>query len=268
MNLKGKTALVTGASSGMGVEFAKQLAAMGADLVITARRADRLEKVAAAIAAAHGVKVTVVALDLARQGAARELYAKTEGEGVLIDVFINNAGVGLYGDFAGTPWEKIASLLQLDVVTCTELLYLFAGAMKGRGGGHILNVASYVAYMPVPNYAAYAAGKAYVRNLSEAAAYELKDTGVKVLAVCPGAVATEFFETAGHGEPPWLVRMTISTPDAVARTGLSALFRGRRVIVPGFLNALSAWMTRLGSRRLVLQIVGAVMRSRKALPKP
>lgn len=268
MNLKGKTALVTGASSGMGVEFAKQLAAMGADLVITARRADRLEKVAAGIAAAHGVKVTVVALDLAREGAARELFAKTEGAGIRIDVFINNAGVGLYGDFAGTPWEKIASLLQLDVVTCTELMYLFAGAMKGRGGGHILNIASYVGYMPVPTYAVYAAAKAYVRNLSEAAGYELRESGVTVLAVCPGAVATEFFATAGQDEVPWLVRSTISTPDAVARTGLAALFRGRRVIVPGFLNALSVWMTRFGSRRFVLQIVGAVVRGRKALPKP
>ena len=268
MNLKGKTALVTGASSGLGSSFAKQLAAMGADLVITARRADRLEKLAAEIAARHGVKVAVITLDLGAPDAARRLFEKTEGAGIAIDVLVNNAGFACYGAFTETPLERIESLIAVDVLALTGLTHLFARAMLARGQGWVLNVASFAAYMPVPNYAAYAAAKAYVRNFSEAVAHELRDTGVRVMSLCPGGVATEFWEVAGQAEPPAVMKMLMDTPDEVARIGLGALFRGRRNIVAGILNALGAWSTRLGPRRFVVRIAAALTGTTKALPKP
>lgn len=253
--LRGRTALVTGASSGLGASFAEQLAALGADLVITARREDRLRDLAARLEAAHRVAVTVIPLDLAGPGAAEQLFAATEGRDRPVHVLVNNAGFGTLAPFVDVPIETTRSELQLNVVALTDLCRLFAHAMADRGDGHVLNVASFAAWTPVPFFATYAAGKAYVRHLSEALAEELRDRGVRVCALCPGAVDTEFWDRAGPRAPG-----PSAGPDEVARAGLDALFRGRASVLPGWINKLQAWFMALLPRRLVIRLTARIMR--------
>jgi uncharacterized protein len=268
MDLRGKTALVTGASSGIGEAAAKQLAARGANLVLTARRAERLEALAAALRREHGVEVRVVPLDLGTPTAARELFAKTEGEGLSIDVLINNAGFGTQESFTDIPWSKTLEQIQLNVVSLTELTHLFVTAMLARGGGHVLNVASIGAYMPVPSYATYAAGKAYVRNFTEALAHELRRTSVRVCCLCPGGTATEFMAVSGQ-ELSALIRATLMSPERCARIGLRALFAGRRNTVSGWSNRAMVFFLRFLPRRAIVWVAALVMeKPAKALPAP
>jgi short-subunit dehydrogenase len=256
MKLSGKTALVTGASSGMGHCFAEQLAAMGADLVICARRKERLDELAARIRESHGVEVLVIPVDLTEAGAAEKLFESTEGAGKPIEVLINNAGFAIFSPFVDIPWERTRQQIGLNVFALTELTWRFTGAMRGRGRGNILNVASFAGYTAVPNYATYAAGKAYVRNFSEALAWELRKTGVRVCSLCPGPVATEFFNVAGQTEMTPMVRAIQMQPERVARIGLKALFRGRRNLLPGPANKLSAFFMRFLPRRFLVWMTG------------
>lgn len=256
--LKGRTALVTGASSGIGDHFARQLAARGMNLVITARRADRLEALAGELRATHSVEVDVVPLDLGQPGAASELFEKVEGAGKRVDVLINNAGFGTQEHFVDIPWERQREQLQLNVVSLTELTHRFSKAMLSRGQGWILNVASIGAYMPVPDYAAYAAGKAYVRNFTEALAFELRRTPVRVCCVCPGATATEFLQVSGQKETA-LVKAALMPAERCARIGLRALFAGRRNVVAGMMNSIGMWFLRFVPRRLIVRIAALIM---------
>ncbi|HEY3358869.1 MAG TPA: SDR family oxidoreductase [Polyangia bacterium] len=241
-------ALVTGASSGLGRELARQLAARGYDLVLTARREERLVALAAELTARHADRaVEVVALDLGAPGAAAALAARTEGAGRPIEVLVNNAGFATYGPFVEQPWEKTAQELDLNVRALTELCARFVPAMRARGRGFVLNVASFVAALPLPSYATYAAGKAYVRNFSEALGFELRGTGVSVCALCPGGITTEFWDVAGHRPRP-IVRATADRPAKVARVGLTALFAGRRLVTAGLLNKLWGFLLRFFPR--------------------
>ncbi len=259
MDLTKKRALVTGASSGIGEQFARQLAARGVDLVITARREERLEKLAAELREAHSVEVTPIPLDLSAADAPKTLFEKTAAAGQPVDILINNAGYAIYGPFADTPFDKTRNLLQLNILALSELTHRFLGPMRERNYGWILNVASFVAYLPVGEFAAYSASKAYVRNFSEAVAAELKKTNVRVCSLCPGAVATEFLDVAGQEQVPGLVKATMDKPDKVARIGLAALFRGRRNIVAGVLNKTGAWFMRFLPRRLLVWIASKVL---------
>ena len=258
MDLRGRTALVTGASSGIGVCFAKQLAAMGASLVLTARRKDRLDALAEELRAAHGVDVTTVALDLGSSDAPRALFDATEGAGKAIDVLVNNAGFGTQARFDAMAWPRAAEQLQLNVVSLTELTHRFVAPMLARGRGHVLNVASIGAYVAVPGYATYAAGKAYVLSFTEAIAAELSGTGVRACCLCPGGTRTEFFEAAGQ-KPSWLVEASLMSAERCAKIGLRALFGGRRNIIAGLSNTLMCWSLRLVPRRLAAWIAGLVM---------
>jgi uncharacterized protein len=257
-DLKGKTALVTGASSGIGAAFARQLAAAGASVIITARRADRLAALAQELEAAHGTVVTTLSIDLAEPGGAAALFAATEGAGKAVDVLVNNAGFGGYDRFDRLPWASSRDQIQLNITSLTELTHGFLGKMLARGGGHILNVASIGAYMPVPHYATYAATKAFVRNFTEAIASELADTPVRVCCLCPGGTKTEFFDAAGH-KPNLLVRATMMSADACAEIGLYALFEGRRNIIAGWSNSIGMWLLRFLPRRLITWGAGIVM---------
>jgi short-subunit dehydrogenase len=258
IDLKGKTALVTGASSGLGAAFARLLAARGADLVITARRAENLEALARELETAHRVNVTVIALDLSEPGAPAQLHAETEGRGRAVDILINNAGGGIHQNFADTPWEKIARQIQLNVVALTELTHLFVKAMLARGSGHVLNIASIGAYTPSPTYATYSAGKAFVRDFTEAVAYELRNTRVRVCCLCPGGTLTEFHLAAGHELKP-IFKTTFMTAEACAAVGLSALFSGRRNVISGFVNKISMFMLRFVPRSLMLWMTALTM---------
>jgi uncharacterized protein len=260
MDLKGKRALVTGASSGMGEAYARQLAARGAALVIVARRAERLEALARELRDRHRVEVEVIGLDLSKADAAQALFDRTEGAAKPVDVVINNAGFGTKDYFLDIPWEKLSEQIQLNATTVAELTWRFGRAMRDRKGGHILNVASIGAYTPSPVYANYSATKAYVRDLTEAAAFELRGSGVRLCSVCPGLVKTEFHQVAGH-DASGLSMVTMSA-DKAARIGLDALFGGRRNIVPGWYNKLQTFFFRLIPRRWM--VFGAAM----AMGKP
>jgi short-subunit dehydrogenase len=256
--LQGKTALVTGASSGLGVAFARQLAAMGANLVITARRADNLAALARELEERHKIAVTVLPLDLSEPGAAEKLHAETEGKGHPVDILINNAGGGLHQHFADAPWEKLARQIQLNVVALTELTHLFVSAMRKRGAGHILNVASIGAYTPTPTYATYAAGKAFVRDFTEAIAYELRNTPVRVCCLCPGGTLTEFHQASGQTLPA-AIRATFMTADRCAAIGLASLFGGRRNVISGLINKLSMFLLRFLPRRTMVWVTALTM---------
>lgn len=259
MDLKEKTALVTGASSGLGDAFARQLSSMGANIVITARRGERLDALAAKLKENSGSRVLAVPLDLMEKNAAKELFAVTEGSGMPVEVLVNNAGFASMGGFLDTPLEKLHGQIRVNVEALTELTYMFAGAMEARKSGYILNVASYAGHIPVPYYAVYAATKAYVNNLTEALHYEFRETGVNLCSLCPGAVATEFWDVAGS-RPPSSGAMQMDTPDDVARKALTALFKGKRSVMPGALNGISSYMSKVGPRGLVLKIAAKMAR--------
>ncbi len=244
------TAIVTGASSGIGECAARQLAERGMNLVIVARRKERLEKLKEEIEAKSKVKVEVLALDLSAEGAAERLYEATEGAGTEIEVLINNAGFGTQGQFADIPWSKSSEQMRLNIFSLTELTHRFLVKMKTRDRGYILNVASIGAYMPVAGYATYAAGKAFVRNFSEALAHELRRTSVRVCCLCPGPTETEFIDVAGQ-KISAVEKLAFMSADRCARIGLRALFGGRRLIVSGFLNTLMMFWLRFFPRRVI-----------------
>lgn len=258
MKLQSKRALITGASSGMGSCFARRLAAMGAEVVLCARRADRLEELARELTEQHGVQATPLPLDLSFPEAAVQVFDRTEGAGLPVDLLINNAGYAVHGPFAESDCQKIDNMLRLNILTLTRLSHLFSNAMLQRKSGHILNVASFAGYLPVPNYAAYAASKTYVRNFTEALAFELRKTGVRVCCVCPGATRTEFWKVAGDENPSFLVRATMAPPDRVAKIGLKALLGRRRNVVVGIPNKLSAFFTRFLPRRTGVSIASKI----------
>ena len=241
--VRGLTALVTGASSGIGAEMARQLAARGANVIVTARRGDRLEALAKDLRAAHEVNVDVVVLDLGKADAAAALFDKTEGAGKPVDVLINNAGFGTQEHFVDAPWEKLHEQMQLNIVSLTELSSSLLEGHARRKRGWILNVASIGAYLPCPDYATYAAGKAYVRDFTEALAHELRRSPLRVCCLCPGGTATEFFEVAGQ-KPNAVVKMSLMSPARCARIGLRALLGGRRNIVAGVMNTLGMFLLR------------------------
>lgn len=236
MDVRDQWAMVTGASSGLGALFARELAADGAHLVLVARREERLTALAEELRAAHGVEVRVVAADLTETGAVdRVLAAAPE-----LHVLVNNAGFGVHGDLVDTDWDTVQQMLALNVVVLTELCHKAGAAMAARGRGGILNVASVQAWLSAPHYGAYAGSKGYVRQLSEALHEELRPKGVHVTCLCPGVTRTEFLEVAGH-ELDWLQRLGMGEPEPVVRAGLRGLRRNRMTVIPGVSNWLTAW---------------------------
>ncbi len=260
MNLAGKRALVTGASGGIGGAFARRLAARGADLILTGRSEEKLEALASEIEKAHGRAVFWTVEDLTRPGGPVSLFERTEGSGRAVDLLVNNAGAAQFGEFLDRPWERVASELHLNTAALTELCYRFGRAMRDRRGGYILNVASIGSYVPAPGLAAYGAEKAYVLSLTEALAHELRPAGVRVCAVCPGAVRTAWWENAGQKEPvSAVVRAIMTSPEEVARVGLRGLLRGRRNVMVGLDIGLAVFFLRFLPRRLVVAVSAALI---------
>ena len=245
---KGATALVTGASSGIGEEFARVLAESGANLVLVARREDRLKQLADALRTAHGVAVHVEALDLGAPDAGAELHRRTSEAGLAVDLLVNNAGFGVYGPHMEIPWEREQQLLQLDIVALAQLTKLYVADMLRRGRGRVIQVASIGAYQPSPTYAAYAAAKAYVLYFGEALDYELRGTGVRCTVLSPGVTKSEFLEVSGQPLRPFH-RWTMMSARAVVENGLRASLRGKPSVIPGLANKLAVWSLRLAPRR-------------------
>jgi uncharacterized protein len=256
--LQGRHALVTGASSGLGADFARELAARGADVTLVARREQRLRRLQAELGQRHRGRVEVVALDLTAAGAPDELLAATDGAGRPVDVLVNNAGYGLYGEFSRLDWERQRNMLELDVIVPVHLTKLFLPGMLERGFGFVLNIASVGAYQPSPTYASYSAAKSFILNFTEALSYELRGTGVRATVLSPGIVATEFLAVSGQ-QPTRYQRLARMDSATVARIGVDGMLKGRPSLVAGRLNAASVWSNRLLPRRVSAALANRLM---------
>jgi hypothetical protein len=255
-------ALVTGASSGIGLELATLLARDGHDLVLVARRSDRLEAIAQGLREEYGANSTVMARDLAEPDSARVVAQEAEARGFEIDVLVNAAGFGVYGPFDETPIEPELAMIQVNVVALTELTKRLLPAMRRRRRGRILNVASTASFLPGPLMAVYYASKAYVLSFTEALANETAGSGVAVTALCPGPTATEFSKRAGVAESSLFRGPLRLDAKAVALAGYRGMMRGRRVVIPGFGNKLVVQALRLAPRRLVAEMARRVQQTR------
>jgi short-subunit dehydrogenase len=247
-----KVALVTGASAGLGVEFARQLAKRGHRLVLAARRKEQLEELAKELGNARPV-----AIDLSKANAAAKLLGDLDANGETVDLLVNNAGFGLIGRFAELDAKRLRQMIDLNVGTLNDLCRAVAPAMIERKSGAILNVASTAAFQPGPKMAVYFATKAFVLSLSEALHEELKPHGIKVSCLCPGPTRTEFGEVAGFGGNGLFDRVAMDAA-AVVRTGLAGLDKNRAVVVPGLVNKLTANSGRFAPRSVVRKIAGAI----------
>lgn len=253
-----RTCLVTGASSGIGLELARQLAARGHGVTLVARREDRLQALAGDLRAAHGIRAEVLAADLTDASARAGLSGALAERGLVVDVLVNNAGFSTMGPVATADADRELAMIRTDVEAVVHLCSAFVGPMVERGRGAVLNVASTAAFQPLPGQAGYAASKAFVLSYTRALAEELRGTGVTATALCPGPVETEFVAASGLGEEqagdalPKV--MWVSAPD-VAKAAIAGLAAGRGVVIPGAANRVVAGFAHLTPRRLLLPIL-------------
>jgi hypothetical protein len=260
----GKRALITGASSGIGAAVARELATLGVDLVLTARRRDALDKVAADCAK---VRVDVVTADLGKPESAHVVWDAAAAGGA-IDILFNNAGFGYFRRFDAVDWARDAELVQLNMTSLVELARRFIDARKDSAGrAYLVNIASIGAYQSVPNMALYAASKAFVRNFSEGLHDEHRGSPISVTCVCPGGTHTEFHAAAGAGDYSWIANASMKSADYVAHAAIRAMLAGKRTAIPGFLNKLSCFGVRLVPRRFASWMAARVLgKPRLVLP--
>jgi uncharacterized protein len=259
----GSTVLVTGASSGIGAELARQLAQRGYNVTLSARRKERLDELAGELRTAHDVRVDVEPCDLGDRTARTALIERLRAGELEVVGVCNNAGLGFLGPFHELPLERESGVVAINVEAVHELTGAFLPRMVEQGNGAVLNVASTAAFQPLPGFATYAASKAFVVSFSEAVHSELSGTGVSVTALCPGFTRTEF--TAASGTPETEDRLpgfTLMDADDVARHGIDAMVEGRRSSVPGLLNKITSTSGRHVPRTLLLPIVKRVQRAR------
>lgn len=255
-------ALVTGASAGIGRELARLLARDDYDLILTARDEARLGELAAELRESRGTRAIVIAADLSTPTGARELAGRIEDAGLEVDVLVNNAGMGAAGAFVAIPLERQLALLQLNVVSLTELARRFLPPMLARRRGRILNVASTAAFQPGPFLATYYASKAYVLSLSEAIAEETRGSGVTVTVLSPGPTRTEFFSRANMRESA-LAKRAVMDAATVAAAGYAGMLRGDRLVVPGLANRALGAIVRVAPRSVVTRVVARLNRTRE-----
>lgn len=251
-----KTVLITGASGGIGRDFAELFARNGYDLIIVARSADRLQALANDLGDRYATAVVVIAQDLATPTAAHALFDAVTAQGLQVDELVNNAGFADYGEFVKSDLAKQEAMMQLNMGTLTSLTRLFLPQMVARRYGRVLNLASTAAFMPGPLMAVYYATKAYVLSFSEALASELEGTGVTVTVLCPGPTQTDFQARAEMGESKLVQnRDGMMASMAVAEQGFDALQAGKTLTIPGAMNRVQAMMPRFLPRRMVPGIV-------------
>lgn len=248
-----ETVLITGASSGIGLELARCFAAEGSRLILVARNTSALEKLAGELRRDYDAEATVLTADLSLPESPRKIFSELKGRGIVVDVLVNNAGFGAHGLFSELPLQRQLEMIQVNVATLTELTGLFLPGMVERHLGGVLNVASVAGFVPGPGMAVYYATKAFVLSFTEAVAGELAGTGVKVMALCPGPTATNFGRVA-HVNGARLVRVASMTAKKVALQGHRAFRDGRVVAVSGWRNRLLVLLIRLTPRLLVRRI--------------
>ena len=252
---KALTALITGASGGLGAEFARLFAADGWNLLLVARREEKLIALKAELEAAYGVQVAVLAEDLAADGAAQNVAAFANAQHISVGALVNNAGFGDWGLFAFADLDKQERMIAVNIAALTTLTRLFLSAMLAHGSGRILNVASIAAFMPGAKMSVYYATKAFVRSFSEALAVELAGSGVTVTALCPGPVASEFWDVCGARSSGIFRHLLFADAKSVARYGYRALQKGTVLALPGVSVRLFALLSRLLPRAWVRKIV-------------
>jgi short-subunit dehydrogenase len=252
-----KLALITGATSGIGLELARLLAQRGYDLFLASRSAGKMADIQQNFTRQYGVEVHTLEIDLSEPQSASRVFAHCQNKGLEVEVLVNNSGFGLFGPHLANELEPITRLAQLNMVSLVELCTLFAKPMKERRAGYILNVASTAAFQAIPYFAEYAASKAFVLHFSLGLAGELEEHQVTVSCLCPGPTQSQFFAVAnpqGAGQSPFGGR-PLMTAEEVARAGISTLFAGKLFVIPGWTNKFLAQLNRLFPRRMALNVV-------------
>ena len=257
---QGKWALITGASAGIGAALARELAAGGTNLVLTARRRDRLAGLAGELSAKHSIRTLVCVADLAQNSGAQEIFAFTEDKKITVDLLVNNAGFGAYGEFRKVELDRLLEMIQVNVSAVVHLTHLYLPGMIARRSGDILILASTAAFQPVPYITTYAATKSFDLQFAEGLAEEVRQHGIRVCALCPGPTESEFLEVAGQRHH---TRRPKETAEKVARVGLRALASGKSSVISGFTNWLGAETVRFAPRSLVARIAGGMFRPKE-----
>jgi uncharacterized protein len=255
MTANRKTALITGASGGIGEALARTLAQHGYNLILVARTMSKLEALGAELSTKNGVETTSISIDLSAFDASQKLMTELEARKLNVDVLVNNAGFGEYGDFATGDPIKQQQMISLNIMTLTMLTRALLPKMLERKFGRVMNVASTAAFMPGPLMSVYYASKAYVLSFSEALAEELLGTGVTVTALCPGPTESDFQARAAMEDSKLFQGKTLMTSREVAEQGVAALERGQRVVIPGFINQIQAQASRFLPRAIVPGII-------------
>ena len=251
--------LITGASSGIGEVFARRLAARGRNVLLVARSEDKLITLCNELGRSNSIRAQYVALDLSLPESPARLFDEAEKRGLTIDLLVNNAGFGSFGDFSKADLARELNMIDLNVKSLVELTYRFLQPMRARKQGAIINVASTAAFQGVPFMTTYAATKAFVLSFSEALWEENRAFGIKVMALCPGVTETNFFEAARGEKPP---ARASQTPEEVVDTALRGLARGKSHIISGWINRVMTESERLAPRSLVTRMAGRMMRGR------
>lgn len=259
MSVKGKTALITGASSGIGFELSRIFAKNGYDLVLVSQNEDNLNKAVSKLREQNrSIQITPLPMDLSQPVSPQEIYNFVKGKSIQVDVLVNNAGIQVYGNFHETNLEENIHLMQVNMFASTKLTRLFLDDMVKRGDGKILNLASTGAFQPCPLNAVYCASKAFVLHFSEGIAEELRDSGVTVTALCPGATRTNFAKRAKI-EDTRIFSGSLMEPSKVAEIGYSALMKGKAVVVAGMVNKLMVESIRFSPRSMVTKLGKQIM---------
>jgi len=256
------TALITGASMGIGLELAREFAARGHDLVLVARHRDALEATAGALEGKFGISATVIPADLSDIEASQTLFDTLQSQGVHAEYLVNNAGFGLGGEFVDSDLDRELDMIQVNISAVVSLTKLFLPHMIRQKSGRIMQVASTAAFQPGPLMSVYYASKAFVLSFSQALAEELRDTGVTVTALCPGPTATNFAETAGMSNSRLFANAGVASADDVARYGYAAMMRGERIAIPSIRDRIMVQTQRLAPRTMVTRIVRKLQESR------
>jgi hypothetical protein len=254
---QGKWALITGASAGIGMAIARELAAGGTNLVLTARRRDRLVGLSSELSSKHNIRTLICVADLADPLGPGQIFSYTEEKNVAIDLLVNNAGFGAYGEFQKVQVERLLEMTQVNVSAVVHMTHLYLPGMIERGGGDILIVASTAAFQAVPYISTYAATKTFDLHFAEGLAEEVRQYGVHVCALCPGSTETEFFQVAGQRNH---TRAAPESAEKVAHVGLAGLAAGKSAVISGFTNWLGAETVRFVPRRTVARIVAGIFR--------
>jgi short-subunit dehydrogenase len=262
MNTSPEVVLITGASSGIGLELARCFAADKSNLILVARSREALEKLSAELQATHGIRALVLAGDLSRPETPARIYQELSLQKISVDILVNNAGFGLHGEFANLPLTKQLDIIHVNITALTELTGLFLPGMIRRKRGGILNVGSVAGFLPGPNMAVYYASKAFVLSFSEALAEESSDTGLRISVLCPGPTTSNFGNVARGGKPRQIERPKMSA-QAVARIGHRDFRAGKVVIVPGMSNKLLSFSPRIAPRGLARRVIKRYNRIQK-----